>query len=143
MADDFDGLWKKVHTMDEAEFIRTLAQILSSKEGRTFIFNLEPLDAALCIEILDRVSPNPSVRHPSVAHRCGNPIFRVWRCINSVDLRSKRSLLPCGDSQESTRDYPNRWLSRTKSTIPYPVISRHRAVSPISNQGYTMDASLR
>jgi len=65
MADNFDQLWKKVRAVDEAESIRTLAKILSSKDGRTFIFNLEPSDAALCIEILDHVSPSPSIRHPS------------------------------------------------------------------------------
>jgi len=61
MADDFDELWKKVRAVDEAESIRTLAKILSSKDGRMFIFNLEPPEAALCIEILDHVSPSPSV----------------------------------------------------------------------------------
>ena len=59
MAIDFNGQWKKVRavaTEDEAESIRTLAKMLSTKEGRTFVSNLEPSDAALCIEILDHVS---------------------------------------------------------------------------------------
>ena len=63
MATDFDGQWKKARTAaitDEAESIRTLAKILSSKEGRTFVFDLEPQDAAFCIDMLDHVSTNPT-----------------------------------------------------------------------------------
>lgn len=60
MVADFNKLWKRVHTAtDEAESVRALAKILSSKDGRTFILDLEPPDAELCIEILDHVSPNP------------------------------------------------------------------------------------
>ena len=68
MAVDFDRLWKKAHTVvatDEAESIRTLAKILSSKDGRTFISDFGQSDAELCIEILDRVSSNPFVGYPS------------------------------------------------------------------------------
>ena len=68
MAIDFDEQWKKVRTVaiaDEAKSIRTLVKILASKEGRTFILDLEPSEAALCIEILDRVSSNPPISHPS------------------------------------------------------------------------------
>lgn len=46
--------------MNEANAVRALAQILSSKEGRGFILRLEPSDAALCIEILDDVRPKPT-----------------------------------------------------------------------------------
>jgi len=59
MADDFNKLWKKVRTAataDEAESVRTLAKILSSKDGRTFVLNLKQSDAVLCIEVLDHVS---------------------------------------------------------------------------------------
>ena len=57
MSDNFSKLWKKARTAtDEAESIRALAKILSSKDGRAFIFDLEPLEAELCIEILDHVS---------------------------------------------------------------------------------------
>ena len=60
MVADFNKLWKRVHTAtDEAESVRALAKILSSKDGRAFILDLEPPDAELCIEILDHVSPNP------------------------------------------------------------------------------------
>ena len=45
---------------DGAESVRTLAKILSSEDGRSFISNLEPPEAELCIEILDHVSSNPS-----------------------------------------------------------------------------------
>jgi hypothetical protein len=65
MVVDFNKLWKKVRTVaDEAESVRTLVKILSSKDGRTFIVNLEPPEAELCIEILDHVSSNPSIGHP-------------------------------------------------------------------------------
>jgi len=65
MADDFNELWKRVRAVDGVESIRTLAKILSSKDGRTFVFNLEPSDVASCVEILDRVSLSLSIRHPS------------------------------------------------------------------------------
>jgi hypothetical protein len=61
MAIDFNKLWKEVSavaTVDGAESVRTLAKILLSKDGRKFILDLEPLDAALCIEVLDHVSSN-------------------------------------------------------------------------------------
>ena len=60
MAVDFNKLWKKARTAkDETESIRTLAKILSSKDGRTFILDMELSEAELCIEILDHVSSNP------------------------------------------------------------------------------------
>ena len=84
MATDFNGQWKKARTAattDETESIRTLTEILSSKEGRTFVFNLEPQDAASCIEMLDHVSPNPiphPIRHPLiVTYRCNDSIFDI------------------------------------------------------------------
>ena len=56
METNFRKLWKKARTAkDEKMAVRTMAEILSSKEGRKFIFALEPADAALCIEILDHV----------------------------------------------------------------------------------------
>ena len=61
MAIDFNKLWKEVRTAtDKAKSVRTLAKILSSKDGRTFILDLEPSEAKACIEILDHVrSLNP------------------------------------------------------------------------------------
>ena len=57
MVKDYRRLWKDVtNTIDEARAVRTLADILADKEGRTFISRLEHKDAELCIEILDRVS---------------------------------------------------------------------------------------
>ena len=65
MAVNFDKLWKKTrNATNEAESVRTLAEILSSKDGRKFILDLESADALLCIEILDQVSSNPSIDHP-------------------------------------------------------------------------------
>ena len=56
METNFRKLWKKARSAkDEKVAVRTMAEILSSKEGRRFIFALGPADAALCIEILDHV----------------------------------------------------------------------------------------
>ena len=61
----YQRLWKGVtNTSDEGKAIRTLADILLDKEGRTFISNLERKDAGLCIEILDLVSPDLCFRFP-------------------------------------------------------------------------------
>jgi len=71
MTVDFNRLWKKARTAtDEAESIRTLAEILTSKDGRAFILDLEVKDAELCIEILDHVNSNP----PSAALDCHSPM---------------------------------------------------------------------
>ena len=51
--------------------METTAEILSSREGRKFISALEPVDAALCIEILDNVrSYFPST---VLTHKYGSP----------------------------------------------------------------------
>lgn len=56
MAVDFNERWEKARTAtDKAESVRTLAKILSFEDGQTFISNLEPPEAELCIEILDYV----------------------------------------------------------------------------------------
>ena len=69
MAIDFNKLWKKARTgTDDAESVRTLAKILSSTDGRTFIMDLEPPDAELCLEILDHVSSTPHRSHLTLAH---------------------------------------------------------------------------
>ena len=55
MAVDFKASWKKARAIaqtDEAECIRILAEILSSKEGRKFISTLDLRDSTMCIEIL-------------------------------------------------------------------------------------------
>ena len=63
MTADYNKLWKRVRSaVDEGESVRTLVNILSSKDGRTFISNLEPSEAELCIEILDHVSTDPTIR---------------------------------------------------------------------------------
>ena len=60
MAVDYNRLWKRARTAtDETESVRILAKILSSKDGRAFILDLEQQDAELCIEILDHVNSNP------------------------------------------------------------------------------------
>ena len=61
MAKDYRRLWKGVtSTSDEGKAVRTLAEILLDKEGRTFISNLKRKDAQLCMEIFDHVSRDPS-----------------------------------------------------------------------------------
>jgi hypothetical protein len=56
MAKSYQRLWKDfTNASSEAKAVRALAEILTDKEGRTFISNLELRDAELCIEILDRV----------------------------------------------------------------------------------------
>ena len=60
MSKDCERLWKKVmKANDEGNAIQILLEILSDKEGRDFITNLEKEDAKFCIEILDDVSRNP------------------------------------------------------------------------------------
>ena len=60
MAKNYQQLWKDVaSTSDEGKAVRTLAEIVLDKEGRTFILELERGGAELCIEILDRVSRDP------------------------------------------------------------------------------------
>ena len=95
MATEFSKLWEQVRTAaDEAESVRTLAKILSSKDGRTFIVeNLGLSDAELCIEILDCVSFDPSSASLMDAYQ-HNDILRVWRSISSTRLKNKRSLVP-------------------------------------------------
>ena len=72
MAIDLKQQWRKARTEaaeDEVKSIKTLAKILSLKEGRTFILELSPKDAELCIEMLDQVSSNPR-RLCLWSHRC-------------------------------------------------------------------------
>ena len=60
VAKDYQQLWKDItSTSDKSKAVRTLADILLDKEGRSFISNLERKDAELCIEILDHVSRDP------------------------------------------------------------------------------------
>ena len=58
MTKDYQQIWKDItnNPNDEAKAIRTLAEILTDKEGRDFISHLDRKDAELCIEILDQVS---------------------------------------------------------------------------------------
>ncbi|KAF9643193.1 kinase-like protein [Thelephora ganbajun] len=54
MVKDYGRLWKDVtNATDEGKVVRTLAEILSDKEGREFVSDLKHKDAELCIEILD------------------------------------------------------------------------------------------
>ena len=67
MVKDCRWLWQDVASAsNRGEAVRTLAEILPDKEGRTFISNLERADAGLCIEILDLVSRDPRLLPPAV-----------------------------------------------------------------------------
>jgi len=62
MTKDYQKFWKGVtSTSNEGKAVRTLARIVLDREGRTFVLNLERNDAELCMEILDRVSPDPDL----------------------------------------------------------------------------------
>jgi hypothetical protein len=68
MVNSYQQLWTDAaKTNDEAKVVQILTEILTDKEGRSFILNLDRKKAKLCIEILDRVScdfrllPFPSV----------------------------------------------------------------------------------
>ena len=59
MAVDFNRSWKKAcAAQNETEFVRSLAEILASKDGLGYILTLERDGAELCIEILDHVRLN-------------------------------------------------------------------------------------
>ena len=67
MAVDFNMLWNRARAAaisDEAESVGIMTDVLSSKEGRAFVANLEPSEAELCIEILHYVSSNLPLAHP-------------------------------------------------------------------------------
>ena len=82
MAKDYRQLWKDVTTTsDEGKAVQTLAEILLDKEGGTFISDLTPKDAELCIEILDHVSRNSHLLSALAVSDC---FFRV-----SLDTISK------------------------------------------------------
>ena len=90
MVTDFNGLWKKAReATDETESIRTLAKILSSKDGRAFILDLEPQDAEFCIEILDHVNSNSPPAVPD--GRSQIQLFRVWQRTRSTHPTNTRS----------------------------------------------------
>ena len=78
MAKNYWRLWRDVlSTPKGANAVPTLAGILADEEGKTFILRLERKDAELCIEVLDRVSPNhfplPPPQTVSSGNRRGQP----------------------------------------------------------------------
>ena len=75
MAKDFQRLWKDVtDSIDETMAVRALADILTEKDGRTFVSNLSRKDAEYCIDILDRVSRDLS---PQSSFWSSNGLVRV------------------------------------------------------------------
>ena len=93
MATDFNGQWKNARTAtDEAESVRTLTKILSSKEGRTFVFNLDPQDATFCIEILDHVSPLQSHSPPPILPHLSDPVTQKSVCVYTSQGLTKHQL---------------------------------------------------
>lgn len=90
MTKDYEELWDGVtNAANEAQAVRTLAEILTDKEGRVFISRLGSKDAELCIEVLDRVSHGLHFpfRHSDV-------LFRVSQSRTSKPLRNKHSSSP-------------------------------------------------
>ncbi|KAF9789247.1 kinase-like domain-containing protein [Thelephora terrestris] len=85
MATDFNSLWKEARTQNETEFVRTVAQILASKEGRKFILTLGRADAELCVEILDHALSTRNLLRTSEKQ----PFFGTLR-----RLSGKHALLP-------------------------------------------------
>jgi len=92
MADVYQQLWKAAaSTNDEGKAVRTLARILLDKEGRSFILRLERNDAELCVELLDRVSPDLYL--PS-SFAASDGFFRASQSITSGPRRSRLSSPP-------------------------------------------------
>jgi len=91
MAKDYRRLWNDAATTtDEGRAVRTLAEILLNKEGRTFISNLDRNDAELCIKILDRVSRGPYRLPPPISDS-------LFRALQSTTSKPQRNMLssPC------------------------------------------------
>jgi hypothetical protein len=89
MASEINKLWTRVRsTKNEAEAVRGLVKILSSKEGRTFVVGLEPADGVLCIEILDYVRSNP----PSTTIRCARSLMKIQALAEHKLLPSERQV---------------------------------------------------
>jgi hypothetical protein len=85
-------LWADVaNTTDEAKAVRTLAEILADRDGRTFISHLERKSAELCIEILDRVSRD---LHPLLAFAVSDDFIRASQSTTSETPRSRLSSSP-------------------------------------------------
>jgi hypothetical protein len=89
MDKDYRQLWKDVTSAtDEANAVRTMAEILTDWEGRTFISRLERKEAELCIEILDHVSCD---LHLFPSFTLSDGFISVSRSTASRASRSRRS----------------------------------------------------
>ncbi|KAF9785123.1 kinase-like domain-containing protein [Thelephora terrestris] len=63
MVNGYQRLWTDAaKTNDEAKVVQILTEILTDKEGRSFILNLDRKKAKLCIEILDRGIANHDLK---------------------------------------------------------------------------------
>ena len=68
-AADFNSSWMQARAArDGLESTQSLSSILTWKDGRTFILELEPTDAAICIEILYRVRSGSPPLSITLAH---------------------------------------------------------------------------
>ena len=92
MSKDYRHLWKKVlKSNDEGDAVPILLEILSDKEGRNFITNLEDKeDAKWCIEVLDYVSRN---LHPP--HLPPSQMILPGHCRGQAQIRGKASFFAC------------------------------------------------
>ena len=92
MSKDYGRLWNKaIKANNESDTIRILLEILSDKEGRIFITNLEDKeDAKWCIEVLDYVSRN---LHPP--HLPPSQMILPGHCRGQAQIRGKASFFAC------------------------------------------------
>ena len=57
MANNFQRLWEDVkNTKDEAKAVRTLAEVVTEKDGRAFVSRFDRENAEYCVDVLGRVS---------------------------------------------------------------------------------------
>ena len=94
MAKDYQQLWQGVtNASGEAKAVRILAEILTDKEGRTFISSLDaPRDVGLCVEILDRVGC-----HLDPSFVVSDGFSRAFKITTSGLQRNKASSMRSGD----------------------------------------------
>jgi len=89
MSKNYRQLWNDIiDANSETKAVRTLAEILADKEGRTFISHLGREDAKLCIEILDRVRRDLHLLPSAVV---SGSLTRASESTTSKSSRSKLS----------------------------------------------------
>ena len=78
MAKDYQRLWMAAtNVTDGAQAAQMLAEILTDKDGKSFILHLDSKDAELCVEMLGNVRPD--LRLPRSQSQAGLPGYRRTR----------------------------------------------------------------